>query len=692
MHWDGYTVFSVISGVALVLLALAPSARPSSRVGSFFGGVACLAYGVFVAKQTSGTYYFPVQIFIIPFVAVSAMIAEVVSHSTNGTGNAARDTTESPGGTVTQTRISVDSQASPPVPPPTIAPAAAPLNEPAMSRPGAAPMSQPAPRSSVNATQQPWRQNLPEPLRPAPTELLAVSALMALAGAFLLVVILPTIPDIFRFLGGGSYGRLLGDILALVFLLLGAIATAFLLLAWRMVHADRVARGLSYVLLASFAGALLLSDDHSTWLILTLLACLGAIAVLAWSPNVRTYFVEHGKDAGQPTPVVVARTLVAWWGAAVLLVGVLFLPLAAVSDKYVVAGLLFIVVAVAAFLLNGRLAAGDPVARQVITAIPIVLMVACFIFGSRSIAVVEPLAISIGVACFLWVPASSRELFDAAAAAYQRDGAQAAPSRLPTFPWVSGYRTPPGYQSASSFPPNAGYAPPPGYQRAAVPCDLACARCAAPLEPAWLHCSSCGADLATAAPGSPSEVSVAPVTAPAPPPEASAAPVPAPPPAPAQPTWPPVPLAKPSLGTTDPVGLSWTLHLDTGDALEVDGLVLIGRDPAPEVGETADHLVIIDDEGMSVSRTHVACRLDQDGFWVVDRDSTNGVAIESPAGRRTTCVSGARTRVAAPARVFFGDRWFAAPPAQSAPSDAKSARDGVADDLERTQRRPRMPS
>lgn len=78
MHWDAYTVFSVISGAILLLGALAaPGVSIGDRLklaaaGVFFGG-----YGIYVASQTSGTFYFSVVIFIIPFGAL-AYIAYLV--------------------------------------------------------------------------------------------------------------------------------------------------------------------------------------------------------------------------------------------------------------------------------------------------------------------------------------------------------------------------------------------------------------------------------------------------------------------------------------------------------------------------------------------------------------------------------------------------------------------------------------
>ncbi|MGW3032693.1 hypothetical protein ACWDCB_15850 [Streptomyces sp. NPDC001178] len=47
-----------------------PRVTVKDRAWSVIGGAFLLVYGVYVAKQTSGTYYFPMAVFIIPVGAV----------------------------------------------------------------------------------------------------------------------------------------------------------------------------------------------------------------------------------------------------------------------------------------------------------------------------------------------------------------------------------------------------------------------------------------------------------------------------------------------------------------------------------------------------------------------------------------------------------------------------------------------
>jgi hypothetical protein len=67
MHWGVHEVFSVISGAVLLACGLLlPGVSAKDRAWSVIGGAGLLVYGVYVAKQTSGTYTFPFIIFLIP--------------------------------------------------------------------------------------------------------------------------------------------------------------------------------------------------------------------------------------------------------------------------------------------------------------------------------------------------------------------------------------------------------------------------------------------------------------------------------------------------------------------------------------------------------------------------------------------------------------------------------------------------
>ena len=70
MHWDIYTGAAVGSGAVLILFAIFGGNTTAKRLLGLVAGFAFMAYGVYVANQTSGTYYFPVVMFLIPLVGI----------------------------------------------------------------------------------------------------------------------------------------------------------------------------------------------------------------------------------------------------------------------------------------------------------------------------------------------------------------------------------------------------------------------------------------------------------------------------------------------------------------------------------------------------------------------------------------------------------------------------------------------
>jgi len=80
MDWDGYTVFSVICGIACILLsALGKDVSARSRLWTALGGAFFIGYGLYVAAQDSGTYYFSVYMFIIPFLLAGKIVYDMVN-------------------------------------------------------------------------------------------------------------------------------------------------------------------------------------------------------------------------------------------------------------------------------------------------------------------------------------------------------------------------------------------------------------------------------------------------------------------------------------------------------------------------------------------------------------------------------------------------------------------------------------
>ncbi|MFN8074049.1 MAG: FHA domain-containing protein [Kineosporiaceae bacterium] len=95
--------------------------------------------------------------------------------------------------------------------------------------------------------------------------------------------------------------------------------------------------------------------------------------------------------------------------------------------------------------------------------------------------------------------------------------------------------------------------------------------------------------------------------------------------------------------------------LDSGERVDVDGVVLVGRDPAPAPGESGARLVRVADPGRSVSKTHLSLHPGDGVVWLVDRHSTNGVElVEDGRSRRAEPGVPLALREGVVAR--FGDR------------------------------------
>lgn len=106
-----------------------------------------------------------------------------------------------------------------------------------------------------------------------------------------------------------------------------------------------------------------------------------------------------------------------------------------------------------------------------------------------------------------------------------------------------------------------------------------------------------------------------------------------------------------------PVSKGIRIRLDDGRNLLLQSVALIGRNPAAGHTETAQ-LIPVEDEGRSVSKTHLHLRVEDGRLWVTDRYSTNGSAVTGVDGNRTALPGGQAYWVDAGSTVHFGDRSF----------------------------------
>jgi hypothetical protein len=106
----------------------------------------------------------------------------------------------------------------------------------------------------------------------------------------------------------------------------------------------------------------------------------------------------------------------------------------------------------------------------------------------------------------------------------------------------------------------------------------------------------------------------------------------------------------------DPVVL--TASFDTGERRILESGLLVGRDPERTFGFEGADLLSINDQAMSVSKTHLALRCEDGRLEIVDMGSTNGTRVIEADGRMVKLNPREPFAIGAGTRVEFGDRSF----------------------------------
>jgi hypothetical protein len=278
------------------------------------------------------------------------------------------------------------------------------------------------------------QQKLPAHLPGIPLEVLGVCGVMALSALLLLWPGLQLLSDGFPLLGDGSFGLAIGLLAIDLGALVLALAAALGLLAWRLSHGDRVARGMSYILLGAIIFAVVVGGSHPTGLIIVMLLSAACLIVLAAAPNVRQFFTgAAAPEGGQPVSVTIARTLLTWFAVAAIFLGITFLPMGILGGQMVFAGVIFLAVGVGVFLLSSRLARGEPTARLIVTILMAVYALLALIGGGRNTGTLLDLGIAAGIVCLLWLPQDARDFFAQPPAPVQQS------------PFAAPGNSPPGY-------------------------------------------------------------------------------------------------------------------------------------------------------------------------------------------------------------------------------------------------------
>ena len=107
-----------------------------------------------------------------------------------------------------------------------------------------------------------------------------------------------------------------------------------------------------------------------------------------------------------------------------------------------------------------------------------------------------------------------------------------------------------------------------------------------------------------------------------------------------------------------PLDEGWMVVLDDGREIEVNSLVLLGRNPQPRAGEEDAQLIKVADETRTVSKSHLALGVDGNGMYVMDRGSTNGSTVTNQDGSSQPCLAGDLVAVHPGTVVSFGDHWL----------------------------------
>lgn len=96
------------------------------------------------------------------------------------------------------------------------------------------------------------------------------------------------------------------------------------------------------------------------------------------------------------------------------------------------------------------------------------------------------------------------------------------------------------------------------------------------------------------------------------------------------------------------------LELSDGSAHEVQGVVLVGRNPITEPGQTGLRLT---DRERLVSRTHLRLTVGPIAVWVEDLGTVNGTVVHLPDGTEETCDPGRPVQLPVGSVVAVGDAW-----------------------------------
>lgn len=287
-----------------------------------------------------------------------------------------------------------------------------------------------APASTTGATPVPARR------RSVPAALAIALGLMSMAGLALLIASAISVPTVFGLLTGGDDLWGLGLLVLSTMAVAAAMGLTLLVLAARMASADRVARGVSFVSLTAVTAAALLGQDRDLASVVVGLGCLGTLGLLTLPPSVNAFFRDSPAHGSEAVSVVVARTLVAFWGTFVIFGGVLLVPLGGLDGRLTGIGAAITALGIAAIGANRALKTGHPLARIFVTMGAVAYALLLVFLDRWEASLLVPLTLAGGVIGFLWLPEDARAHFNAnrGTAARTSDGSRAPAPPQPQAP------------------------------------------------------------------------------------------------------------------------------------------------------------------------------------------------------------------------------------------------------------------
>jgi hypothetical protein len=245
----------------------------------------------------------------------------------------------------------------------------------------------------------------------APLEFWAVVALVAAAGVYLLQLSLRALPDSFRLFGYSWFPHALAFVLLVLVLLVAALGAGFVWLAWMLRRQSRVARGLTYVAVCCLVTAVLFGSGATTGEVLSMLAGLGAAAILGLSPAVRPLFTgESAPDSNQPAALVVARVSIVVWLVLIGVAAILDFCLANYGGKYAALGVFESLIVIGGVVIYRRLAFADRRARAIASAGAAIAFILLLI-GRHDVGFAMMLGLTVAIPICLWIPADVRAFY-----------------------------------------------------------------------------------------------------------------------------------------------------------------------------------------------------------------------------------------------------------------------------------------